>query len=130
MTPDKFMEEVLIRYQKSDSGDTRTVDARMLHGCMGVVTEAGELLDHMKRHIYYGQPSDIVNIAEECGDILNYVALVLSAQGLTFEDAMRCNKAKLTVRYGPAFDCNRAVVRDTKAERTAMEKALFGKRTV
>lgn len=48
----------------------------ILHGLTGVFTELGELADAYKRHVYYGTPLDIVNVTEEVGDILWYVAIL------------------------------------------------------
>jgi hypothetical protein len=39
----------------------------LLHGGMGVATEAGELLDVIKKHHAYGKEIDLVNLREEIG---------------------------------------------------------------
>ena len=39
----------------------------LLHGAMGLCTESGEIMDALKRHIFYGSPLDILNIKEEIG---------------------------------------------------------------
>ena len=38
---------------------------RLLHAGMGLSTEAGEFLDALKKHIFYGKELDRVNLAEE-----------------------------------------------------------------
>jgi hypothetical protein len=34
----------------------------LLHAATGMVTEAGELLDMLKKHIFYGKDLDLVNL--------------------------------------------------------------------
>src|ERR1700677_3795449 len=38
---------------------------RLLHVGMGLCTEAGEFVDQLKRHIFYGRPIDRTNLIEE-----------------------------------------------------------------
>lgn len=52
------------------------------HGIIGMMTEAGELLDQMKKHWFYGRELDVVNIKEELGDILWYAAIFSHERGL------------------------------------------------
>jgi NTP pyrophosphatase (non-canonical NTP hydrolase) len=97
--------------------------ARLMHGMIGVCTEAGELQDMVKKHLIYGKEFDPVNVIEECGDVLWYVALALDACGYTMTDAMDRNLAKLRARFGERFTSERALTRDLEAERTTLERA-------
>lgn len=97
--------------------------ARLIHGAIGLCTEAGELQDAIKRRLIYNKPLDRVNIIEEIGDLLWYCALVLDSQGATFEEAMERNIAKLRVRFPDKFSFEAANVRDLAAERRALEAA-------
>lgn len=54
------------------------------HGIIGMMTEAGELLDQMKKHWFYGRELDVVNIKEELGDILWYAAIWYHESKLDF----------------------------------------------
>ena len=94
---------------------------RVLHAAMGMSTEAGELLDAMKKHIFYGRDIDVVNLMEEHGDILWYAAILADAVGFTFEDSFEKNIAKLRARYPLQFDELRAVQRDLARERRVLE---------
>lgn len=47
----------------------------LLHCATGLVTESAELVDAIKKHVFYGKPLDVVNIKEELGDLLWYVAI-------------------------------------------------------
>lgn len=95
--------------------------ARLLHGAIGIGTEAGELLDNLKRAFFYGRGIDKVNVLEECGDVLWYVALALDACGYTIAQAMEMNVAKLQARYPEGFSEERATTRDLGLERKTLE---------
>lgn len=45
------------------------------HSGYGLVTEIGEIVDAFKRHRFYGSELDLVNILEEVGDVLWYLAI-------------------------------------------------------
>lgn len=47
----------------------------LLHCATGLVTESAELVDAVKKNVFYGKPLDVVNIKEEIGDILWYIAI-------------------------------------------------------
>lgn len=95
---------------------------RLLHGAIGVGTEGGELLDQVKKHLYYGKALDKANVMEECGDVLWYVAVALDAVGFTMEEAMERNIGKLRARYPGNFTTEAALNRDLEAERKTLEK--------
>ena len=56
----EFMDFTPIKNRLSDIGTLR-----LLHGVMGISTEAAELEDVMKKHIFYGKEVDTVNLKEE-----------------------------------------------------------------
>jgi NTP pyrophosphatase (non-canonical NTP hydrolase) len=93
---------------------------KVLHAAMGLCTEAGEIMDAVKRHLIYGKPLDFVNLMEEQGDTFWYQALLARAGGFTFDAAMISNVKKLLARFPEKFNEADAVNRDLKAERTAL----------
>lgn len=95
--------------------------ARLLHGALGVGTEGGELENALKRALFYKKPIDKLNVLEEIGDTLWYLAILIDALGSSFEEAFERNIAKLRARYPEKFDETRAIVRDLDAERKALE---------
>lgn len=95
---------------------------RLLHGGMGLATESAEFLDALKKAIYYGKELDKVNLAEEMGDILWYCAIILDELGVSFEEVMEKNIAKLEARYPEKFTEEKAKNRDLKTERDILEK--------
>jgi hypothetical protein len=98
--------------------------SRLLHALLGVCTEAGELQDMVKKHLIYGREFDRVNVLEECGDILWYIALALDTCGYDLEACMQQNINKLRVRFPDKFTEEQALTRDLPAERAALEAAL------
>lgn len=94
---------------------------RLLHGGMGCVTEAGELLDNLKKHIFYGKPIDEVNLMEEIGDIFWYSAIILDVLGYEWVKVMQLNIQKLQARYPQKFEADQALIRDLLKERQILE---------
>ncbi len=100
----------------------------MLHGLVGVITEAAEMAEVLLDRVLHGQ-FDEVNINEEAGDVSWYLARQLrgisAKRGVevTFETMFRANIDKLHGRHGHAFDVFRDANRDLKAERVKLEAA-------
>ena len=94
--------------------------ARLLHGAIGIATESGEILDQLKKHIYYDKELDKLNIAEEIGDVMWYVALLCNTLGIDLEEVMETNIHKLKVRYPEKFSTDKALNRDLKAEKETL----------
>ena len=65
----------------------------------GIVKEGGEILDHIEKWIYFGNPYDKEAISKEIGDVLWYVALACNTIGVNMEDVMEANVEKLRKRY-------------------------------
>lgn len=99
------------------------VDPNILHGAIGIVTEAGELIDQIKRHICYETDLDIVNIEEELGDIFWYMFKVIDCIGSSPEKIFQKNIEKLACRYkNKKFNTDSAINRDLQKERDILEQ--------
>lgn len=94
---------------------------RLLHAGIGLASEAGEVLDALKKHVFYGAELDRVNLSEEVGDIFWHCALIADELGVSFSDIMETNIAKLKLRYGDKFTEEAANNRDLEAEREVLE---------
>lgn len=94
---------------------------RLLHASMGLQTEAAEFTDNLKAHIFYGKHYDKVNIKEEFGDVLWYLAIAFNELGWEFEEVANLVIAKLRVRYPQKFSAHFAQNRDIAAERAVLE---------
>lgn len=114
---------------KTESTDFKAMDERLsqngtkrlLHAGIGLSTEAGEFLDSLKKHIFYGKELDRVNLAEEMGDLFWYTAIIADELGLEFESVMEKNIEKLKARYGEKFSEEKANKRDLDKEREILE---------
>lgn len=74
-------------------------NAHLLHMAVGVSGEAGELLDAIKKGAIYNKPLNRENIIEELGDIEFYMEGLRQGLGITREETIEANIAKLGVRY-------------------------------
>ena len=84
------------------TGDTPRA-LRLLHAAMGITTEAGEFVDPLKKHIFYGKELDTENLKEELGDLLWYIGIACDTLGVTVREVMEANIAKLRKRYPEQF---------------------------
>lgn len=100
---------------------TNPQTVRMLHAAMGLSTEAGEFVDMLKKHIFYGKPLDLVNAKEEIGDSMWYVAIAIDVLKTTLDDVMTVNINKLKARYPEKFTEFHAENRDLTTERSILE---------
>ena len=124
MNPEDYIKGVLRHESKDFDAICERIDNRMIriiHAVMGLATESGELIDQVKKHIFYGKPLDEVNLVEECGDLLWYMAIMLDCLGLSFEKTMDINNKKLTLRYGDKFTEDAATNRNLDVEREVLE---------
>ena len=99
---------------------------RLIHSILGLASEVGEIADQLKKSIFYGKDLDVVNLAEELGDVFWYEALMTNELATThpeisFDSIEEINIAKLKKRYGDKFSEQRAVKRDLVVERRILE---------
>lgn len=92
-----------------------------LHMCLGLSTEVGELADIFKRKLAYGKDIDLINVKEEIGDIMWYLANLCNFYNIDLEDCMAKNLAKLFARYPEKFTEDQALIRQLEIERKALE---------
>lgn len=102
------------------TGDIGNLDVRLLHCALGIHTEAGEMFEALQKQ-YAGQPLDMVNFAEELGDVDWYKAIGHDATGINEDSLRETNIAKLRKRYPEKFTDENALNRDLSAERAILE---------
>lgn len=95
--------------------DTPPETAELLHAAVGVSTEAGELLDAVKKYWAYNKELDKENVLEECGDLLFYIEQALEAIGCTTSEARQHNYEKLNKRYPNGYSNEAAQDRADKS---------------
>jgi len=94
---------------------------RIDQGIIGIATEAGELLDALKKKMFQQRPYDITNLKEECGDLYFYFTELMSAIDTNLIEIMEMNRAKLAHRYKDTFNKDESLNRDTDKERQILE---------
>lgn len=104
MTPDEYIKKA----HRTLSGKykfegTDEVTPNLEHAIMGIVTEAGELMDQIKKSKIYNQSIDKVNLVEEAGDVMWYMAILARELGVGFEEMWDKNIRKLQKRYPEKF---------------------------
>jgi NTP pyrophosphatase (non-canonical NTP hydrolase) len=123
MKPSKYIQSAKRtepeRYLFKKTGD---VTPRIEHAVFGIVTEAGELIDCLKKAKIYNQKLDKVNLVEEAGDLMWYLAILSDELDVSFEEIWDKNIRKLKVRFPEKYNHNRAKDRDLKYERNELEK--------
>lgn len=100
MTPGDYQAKAL----RTISPDLTDKERMGLCG-LGLSGEVGEVNDLLKKHLYHrsGKPLDVEKMKDELGDVLWYFSVLLSTLGLTFEEVMQANIAKLQARHANGF---------------------------
>jgi NTP pyrophosphatase (non-canonical NTP hydrolase) len=94
---------------------------QITHACFGIGGESGEILDSVKKSVFYHRPLDQPHLVEEIGDLCWYVNLLIHSIGTTWDEVLATNIRKLEARYpNSQFNTNRAINRDKEAEQRAM----------
>lgn len=109
MLPDQYVQHAMRSLKKGQS-----FPFNLNHALHGLCSETGEIAHTIKKHIIYEQPFDTQNAKEEIGDLMWYVALFCHATGISLEEAMHQNIAKLMKRYPDAFSPEAAMARADK----------------
>jgi NTP pyrophosphatase (non-canonical NTP hydrolase) len=92
-----------------------------IHMILGMQTEVAELADAFKKHLAYGKPVDWVNVEEELGDLMWYIANFCNINDIDLEQVMQINIDKLRARYPEKFTQENALNRNLEAERKILE---------
>lgn len=100
-------------------------DETMLHGLLGIATEAGEIAEVLRDALHAMQTGEFqtfdgAHIREELGDLLWYVAVAGDSMQMGFGEMMQVNIAKLRARYKDKFDAAEANQRNLEFERSVM----------
>jgi NTP pyrophosphatase (non-canonical NTP hydrolase) len=91
--------------------------ADMWHMASCIPGEAGELFDAVKKHVLYGKDLDRENVVEELGDLEFYMEGLRQRIGITRDETLAANIAKLSKRY-EGLSYSDAAARD-RADKTA-----------
>ena len=81
---------------------------KLANAALGLVGEAGEVSEHIKKHLYHGKDLDHNKVLHEVGDVLYYVQALLSSldSSYTIDQCMELVIHKLRVRHPNGFSGN------------------------
>lgn len=71
---------------------------------LGLVSEGGELAEHIKKHAFHGKPLNLEEVVSEAGDCAWYLAALLAELGISLEEVAAANVEKLRARHPQGFD--------------------------
>ncbi len=90
----------------------KVLDDPEMNATLGLVGEAGEIADLMKKRMFHGHHVPQHWLVKELGDLFFYFTLMLYAQGYTLEEVVAENMRKLNERYPEGFDPERSMNRE------------------
>ena len=116
------------KYQEKAARTCAKIDGAImddLHMVLGMQTESAEIADVYKKCIAYKKPLDFVNIKEEIGDLMWYIANLCNMNGWDLRDILLTNITKLETRYPEKFTEEKAINRDLDTERKILEGRII-----
>lgn len=78
-------------------------DTELVNYTLGLVCEAGEFGDIIKKHLYHGHDLDLEKVKSELGDIMWYIGNVCNVLDINLEEVADKNIEKLEKRYPNGF---------------------------
>lgn len=107
---------------KKTRADLPSVWDNNMHMILGMATEVAEIQDVFKSALAYGKPLDTINLQEELGDLMWFIAGFCDINGFDFESILEANIKKLLIRYPNKFSKEDALTRDLEKERRSLEE--------
>jgi len=86
-------------------------DKALLNAVLGLCGEAGEVADHVKKHLFHGHVLHCEKLIDELGDIQWYLAEAAWALDTLLSYVADTNIAKLIKRYPEGFSSERSINR-------------------
>jgi NTP pyrophosphatase (non-canonical NTP hydrolase) len=80
-----------------------TDNERLMDAAAGLAEEAGEVLGHVRKHVYQNRVLDKSELEKELGDALWNVAMAARCAGLSLEEVAAANVAKLRARFPDGY---------------------------
>jgi NTP pyrophosphatase (non-canonical NTP hydrolase) len=85
----------------------------LLNWTLGLAGETGEFVDLVKKTTFHGHAFSRHDLIEELGDVLWYAAAISTNLGISLDEVMAINVAKLMKRYPEGFDQERSIRRES-----------------
>jgi len=85
---------------------------QIANAVMGLAGEAGEIAELFKKQLYHGHNISAMQIIDELGDLMWYLAAIASLEGLSLDDIAQANIDKLWQRYPNGFNPEDSIRRE------------------
>jgi NTP pyrophosphatase (non-canonical NTP hydrolase) len=100
-------------------------EGQLLNAVVGMVGEAAECLELVKKHIWQDHSLDETKLLEEAGDVLWYIAKLARIYGIPLEELAVQNIKKLEARYPEGtFIAERSINRDTTSNASTIDSKV------
>lgn len=76
---------------------------------LGLTSEAGEIADDLRKHLFQGHELDLEHMKNDLGDVAWYLAAAADAIGVKLSDVFDANIEKLAKRYPNGFETARSI---------------------
>ena len=106
---------------KVDGFSINGLNGNIVHAIYGLCTEAGEISEAFLKAAETGK-FDEVNLKEEAGDLLWYLAMLFRELDTDFDEVATTNINKLKARFPEKFNQDKAYNRDLETEREILER--------
>lgn len=92
MTKDIMKINDYVQWTENTCASLETTKLDTIHMLFGISTEIGELTDVFKKHMAYNREIDWVNVEEEIGDLMFYIASFARIVGINLEKITKVSK--------------------------------------
>jgi NTP pyrophosphatase (non-canonical NTP hydrolase) len=99
------------REVKRTTSESVTLSEALCVGGLGLTGEAGEVADHLKKHLFHGHTLDRDALCKEMGDVLWYLVFLCNALNISLAEVMDRNATKLRARYPDGWSQERSINR-------------------
>lgn len=99
-------------YQKQVERTRNYDNTELGNYTLGLVCEAGEVGDIIKKHIYHHHDLDKEKIISELGDVMWYLNNICNVLDISIEEVAKSNIEKLMKRYPNGFSKDDSINRD------------------
>lgn len=90
------------------------IEEKERHALFGMASEVGEI-HAIYQKVYQGHAMDYMQVVDEMGDLMWFMAELADAIGVSLDDVADHNIAKLKKRYPRGFDVEHSVHREEYA---------------
>lgn len=114
------------KYQKlsartSAASTTGVTKTSIMVSTLGLIGEAGEVAEHIKKHVGHGHELDKGKVEKELGDVLWYISDLCTQLDLELDQVAMKNVEKLMARYPQGFSEQDSINRSESINKRAMK---------